>query len=162
MHNFIAYFQKGGDFLKSYRTKWPHKQVVFFQGRTLKGAESKICTCKFITLVLIRLSHILTYTNHEGSKFQSFHVQTGDDTTHSKGLITFEPGKQCAWTMCYPLSCFSIGWFALQAWLLGKFPPGKKGNTKLGSQITGLARLSHKCKSWFLLLLSKVPCFLLL
>ena len=77
MHNFIAYFQKGGDFLKSYRTKWPHKQVVFFQGQTLKGAESKICTSKFITLALIRLSHILTYTNHEGSKFQSFHVQTG-------------------------------------------------------------------------------------
>ena len=37
MRNFIAYFQKGGDFLKSYRAKWPHKQVVFFHGRTLQG-----------------------------------------------------------------------------------------------------------------------------
>ena len=40
-----AYFQKG-DFLKSYWAKWPRKQVAFFHGRTVKGAESKIFTCK--------------------------------------------------------------------------------------------------------------------
>ena len=30
MHNFIAYFRKWGDFLKSYWAKWPRKQLAFF------------------------------------------------------------------------------------------------------------------------------------
>ena len=44
MHNFIAYFRKGRDFLKSYWAKWPRQQVAFFHGRTVKGAESNIFT----------------------------------------------------------------------------------------------------------------------
>ena len=80
MHNFIAFFQKGVDFLKSYWVKWPRKQVAFFHGQTVKGAESNIFSCKplsiFKTLWLIRLSRILSYTNYESGKFQSFHVQT--------------------------------------------------------------------------------------
>ena len=80
MHNVIAFFQKGVDFLKSYWVKWPRKQVAFFHGQTVKGAESNIFSCKplsiFKTLWLIRLSRILSYTNYESGKFQSFHVQT--------------------------------------------------------------------------------------
>ena len=64
MYNFIAYFWKGGDFLKSYWAKWPRKQAAFFHGRTIKGAESNIFTCKlgsiFKSLWLIKLSRILS------------------------------------------------------------------------------------------------------
>ena len=34
MHNFVAHFRKGGNFLKSYKAKWPRKQVAFIQDRT--------------------------------------------------------------------------------------------------------------------------------
>ena len=76
MHNCIASFWIGGDFLKSYWAKWPHKQVAFFHGRTVKTAESNIFTCKQRS-IFKTLSRILSYTNHERGKFQSFHVQTG-------------------------------------------------------------------------------------
>ena len=82
-HNFIADFRKGGDFLKFYWAKWSRKQVAFFHVRTLKGAESNIFTYKprswqlFLeTLGLIRLSHILPYTDDESGKFQRFYMQT--------------------------------------------------------------------------------------
>ena len=44
--NFITDFRKGGDFLKSYWARWSRKQVAIFHVRSLKGAESNICTCK--------------------------------------------------------------------------------------------------------------------
>ena len=44
MHNFIAYFRKGGGFVKPYWAKWPRKQVALFHGRTVKGAESNMFT----------------------------------------------------------------------------------------------------------------------
>ena len=73
MHNFIEYFRKGGGFLKPYWAKWPRKQVALFHGRTVKGAESNIFTRKsryiFKTFGLIRLSRILSYTNHDSGKF---------------------------------------------------------------------------------------------
>ena len=60
-----------------------------------------------------------------------------------------EPGKQCAWTVCYPLSCFSLGSFA--------GPPGKRDYLEndhqgtryhkvQGFQLTGLAGLSYNRK----------------
>ena len=42
IHNFIANFQKGGDFLKSYWAKWSRKQVAFFHIRSVKGARSNL------------------------------------------------------------------------------------------------------------------------
>ena len=35
--NFIAYFQKGGDFLKILLSKMICKQLAFFHSRTVKG-----------------------------------------------------------------------------------------------------------------------------
>ena len=68
------------------------KQVAFFHGRALKGAESNIFTCKprslFETLWLIRLSPILSCTNHESANLKAFTCKLRDNTTHSKGLIT--------------------------------------------------------------------------
>ena len=132
MHNFIAYFRKGGGFLKSYWAKWPRKQLVFPHGRTAKGAESNIFTCKprsiFKTLELIRLSHILSNTNHDGNKAansKAFTCQLGDNKTHSKGLTTWA-GEAMRMNIVLPavlfLACI-IHLAALQAWLLGKFPP---------------------------------------
>ena len=123
MHNFIAYFRKGGDLLKSYWAKWPRKQVVFFHGRTVKRAEFNIFTCKprsiFKTLRLIRLSRILSYANHKNGKFQWFHVQTSCVKIQlTVRACTHDPGKQYAWTMCYLLYCFSLGSF--------DGPPGKR------------------------------------
>ena len=133
MHNFIAYFRKGGDLLKSYWAKWPCKQVVFFHGRTVKRAEFNIFTCKprsiFKTLRLIRLSRILSYANHKNGKFQWFHVQTSCVKIQlTVRACTHHPGKQYAWTMCYLLHVLFLARFirraAWQAWLLAKLPPG--------------------------------------
>ena len=44
--NFIADFQKGGDFLKSHRAKWSCKQVAFFYVQPVKGAKYNIFMCK--------------------------------------------------------------------------------------------------------------------
>ena len=48
------------------------KQVAFFHGPTVKGAESNFFSCTprsiFKTLGLIRLSRILSYKNHESGK----------------------------------------------------------------------------------------------
>ena len=75
LHNFIAYFQKGGDFSKSYWAKWPRKLVSFFHCETVKESNMfmyKPCS-SFKTLGLIRLSRILS--QKQQIKFQSFHVQ---------------------------------------------------------------------------------------
>ena len=63
----------------------------------------------------------------------------GDDTTHSKGLITFEPGKQCAWTVCYPLSCFSILLVDLPSKrdYLENFHPGKRETQNWDPRLLG-------------------------
>ena len=124
MHNFISYFRKGGDFLKSYWAKWPRKQVASFHGRTVKGEESNIFTCKprsivFKTLGLIKLNRFLSYTNHESGKFQSFHVQN---------CVTIQLTVREAIRMNSVLpAVLFLAWFirraARQVWLLGKFPP---------------------------------------
>ena len=73
-----------------YWAKWSRKQVAFFAVRTVKGAEYNIFTCKlhsiFKNLGLIRLSRILSYTDHESGKFQSYQVQTAwQYIIHSNG-----------------------------------------------------------------------------
>ena len=128
MHIFIRYFRKGGDFLKSYWAKWPRKQVAFFNGRTVKGTESNIFTCKprsiFKTLGLIRLSRILSYKT-KAANFKAFTCKLRDNTTHSKGLITWA-GEAIRMRSVLPAVLF-LSWFirraARQPWLLGKFPP---------------------------------------
>ena len=151
MHNFIAYFRKGGSFLKSYWAKWPRKQLAFLHGRTVKGVESNIFTCKprpiFKTIELIRLSQILSNTNHDGNKAansKAFMCKLGGNKIHSKDLITWA-GEAMRMNIVLPallfLACF-IRLAARQAWLRGKFPP----TTILVSQLTGLARLSYNRK----------------
>ena len=149
MHNFIAYFRKGGDFLKPFWAKWPRKQVAFFHGRTVKEAESNIFTCKpcsiFKTLGLIRLSRILSTTKTAIPKLSHANCVTIQLTIRAG---SHDLGKQCPWTVCYLLSCFSLDWLP--------WPPGKgdysenfhpdAGITILGSQLTGLARLSYNRK----------------
>ena len=41
MHNLIAYFRKGSDFLKSYWAKWPRKQVILSRSTNInhKGLQ---------------------------------------------------------------------------------------------------------------------------
>ena len=125
MHNLIAYFRKGGDFLKSYWAKWPRKQVAFFHRRNRKRGRVQHLTCKprsiFETFGLIRLSRILSYTNqHEPRKRQIPKLSRASCVTIQLTVRAWshEPGKQCAWTVCDPLSCFSFGSFA--------GPPGKR------------------------------------
>ena len=132
MHNFIAYFRKGCDFLKPYWAKWPRKQVAFFHGRTVKEAESNIFTCKpcsiFKTVGLIRLSRILSHTNHENGNSKAFTCKLRDNTTHNKGLITWA-WKAMPMNSVLPVFLF-FAWLiplaARQGWLLGKFPPGSR------------------------------------
>ena len=138
MHNFVAYFWKGGDFFKS------HSICIHWRSNH-KRAESNISTCKprsiFKTPALIRLSRILSYTNHESGKFQRFHMQTVPTTQLTVRARSHELEEQCAWTDYYPLFCFSLGSFA--------GPPGKLDylkNFHPGSQLTGLARLSYNRK----------------
>ena len=70
-------------------------------------------------------------------------------------FLLYRDWTHCAWAVCYPLSGFSLGSFG--------GPPGKRdyyrdpGITILGSQLTGLARLSHNCKVDFWCVLTKVP-----
>ena len=164
MHNFIAYFRKGGNFLKSYWAKWPRKQVASFHGGTVKGEESNIFTCKprsivFKTLVLIKLSRSLSYTNHESGKFQSFYLQNCVTIQLTVTAWSHGPGKQYAKTVCYPLSCFSLGSFA--------GPPCKRDyleNFHLRSPhhnnrvpADRVDSVVIKSQSWFLLRLTKVP-----
>ena len=148
MHNFIAYFRKGGDFLKSYWAKWPRKQVAFFHGGTVKGAESNIFTCKphsiFKPLKLIRLSRILSCTNHESGIFQSSHVQTAWQYNSQKGPDHMSRGsnghEQCVTR--YPVShlVHSLG---RPTWVITwKISTWDRGITILGSRLTGLARCS--------------------
>ena len=151
MHNFIAYFRKGGDFLKPFWAKWPRKQVAFFHGRTVKEAESNIFTCKpcsiFKTLGLIRLSRILSHTNHENGNSKAFTCKLRDNTTHNKVLITWA-WKAMPMNSVLPVFLF-FAWLiplaARQGWLLGSFHPDP-GITILGSPLTGLARLSYNRK----------------
>ena len=163
MHNFIAYFRKGRDFLKSYWAKWPRKQVASFHGRTVKGEESNIFTCKsrsivFKTLGLIKLNRFLSYTNHESGKFQSFYVQNCVTIQLTVRAWSHEPGKQYAWTVCYPLSCFSLGSFA--------GPPGKRDylenfhpwsrHHNTGIPADRVDSVVIQSQSWFLFRLTKV------
>ena len=122
--------RKRGDFLKTYWAKWLRKQGAFFHGRTVKGVESNIFKCKprsiFKTLGLIRLSGILSYTNHESGKFQNFQGNLRDNTTPRKGLIT-GAGEAMGMNSVLPAVLFLawfIRWAGRQAWLLGNFPPG--------------------------------------
>ena len=141
MHNFIAYFRKGGDFLKPYSAKWPRKQIAFFHGRTVKEAESNIFTCKPYSIVF---SHTRT-TKTAIPKLSRANCVTIQLTIRA---WSHEPGKQCPWTVCYLFSRFSLDWVP---WLPGKgdywenFHPDP-GITILGSQLTGLARLSYNRK----------------
>ena len=102
--------RKRGDFLKTYWAKWLRKQGAFFHGRTVKGVESNIFKCKprsiFKTLGLIRTTKA---ANSKAFKAICVTIQL---------LVrawSHEPAKQWAWTVCYPLSCFSLRSFAGQA-----------------------------------------------
>ena len=81
MHNFIVDIRKGGDILKSYWAKSSRRSPT--------SSRANCETVAFKTLGLIRLSRIISNTNDESGKFQSFHVQSAWHTTHSKGLITW-------------------------------------------------------------------------
>ena len=131
MHNFIAYFRKGRDFLKSYWAKWPRKQVASFHGRTVKGEESNIFTCKPRSIVfkifgLIKLNRFLSYTNHESGKFQSFYEQNCVTIQLTVRAWSHEQGEAMFMRSVLPAVLF-LAWFirraARQPWLLGKFPP---------------------------------------
>ena len=117
MHNFTAYCQKEGDFLKYHRANWPCKQVAFFHGWTVKGAESNILMCKphsiLKTLGLIR-SHTRT-TKAANSK--AFMCKLCEKATHSKGIITWVT-EAMRMNSVLPVSCFWLCWFA--------WPPGKR------------------------------------
>ena len=147
MHNFNEYFRKGGDFLNSYWAKWARKQVAFFHGRTVKGAESNIFTCKqrsiFKTFIF---SHTLTT---KGANSKAFTCKLRDNTTHSKGLITWA-GETKRMNIVLPAILFLARFIprvARQAWLLGKCPPGIPASQYLfGSLLAGLARLSYNRK----------------
>ena len=122
MHNFIAYFRKGSDFLKSYWAKWRRKQVAFFHGRTVK--------------VILSHRRIAKAANSK-----AFSCKLRDNTTHSKGLITWA-GEAMRISSVLPAVLF-LAWFnrraAQQARLLmGDFHPE--------SQLTWLAWLSYNRK----------------
>ena len=149
MHNFIAYFRKGGDFSKSYWAKWPRKQVAFFHGRTVKGAEFNIVTCKqhsvFNSPGLIRLSHILSFTNHESGKFQSFQVQTAWQYNSQQGPYHMTRGSNAHEqyvTRC-PVSRLVHLPGRPSSVITWKISTRVPGITILGSQLTELARLSY-------------------
>ena len=168
LYNFIAYFRKGGDFLKSYWAKWPRKQAAFFHCQTIKGAESNIFTCKprsiFKTVRLSRLSRVLSslrsrrlqvlgaiengrapgrhtrgegapsplaclllahpfflppttfkrllrrlYSLLHGPRAQQIPKLSRANCVTIQLTVSHEPGKQCAWSVSYPLYCFSLG-----------------------------------------------------
>ena len=67
--------------------------------------QTACVTVIFKTLGLIRLSRILSYTNHESTKFQSLHLQLHGNTTHSKGLIA--SARLLGW-LALP-RCFYLG-----------------------------------------------------
>ena len=125
MHNFIAYFRKGGDFLKSYWAKWPRKQVAFFHNRTVKGAESNIFKCKPQSIQNSSVNKIKSCSLiHEPRKRQIPKLSRANCVTIQLSVRAWshEPGKKCAWTVCYPLSCFTLLSFA--------GPPGKRDYLK--------------------------------
>ena len=110
MDTFIAYFWKGGNFLESNRAKWPRKQA-FFHCRTVKGTESNNFKCKGRSMYSLI---------HEQWKRQIPKLSRANCVTIQLTVRAWshEPGKQCAWAVCYSLSCFSLGSFA--------GPPGKR------------------------------------
>ena len=160
--NFIADFRKGGDFLKSYWAKWSRKQVAIFHVRTLKGAESNICSCKprslqlfldswvnqskWYSLILTRKRQIL--------KLSRANCVTKEVTVRAwwyepgwlalprwlfswyymkraspEPLFLYSDWKQCAWVVCYPLSCFLLGSFSRPPGMcdnLENFHPGSR------------------------------------
>jgi len=148
MHNFTGYCQKEGDFLKYYRANWPCKQVAFFHGWTVKGAESNTFTCKprsiLKTLGLIR-SHTRTM---KAANFKAFMCKLRDKATDSKGIIT-SVTEAMRMNSVLPAVLFLAmlnRLAARQAWLLRKIPPSIPGISILRFQLTGLARLSYNHK----------------
>ena len=138
MHNFVACFWKGGDFLNLI-------QFAFIHGRTVKGAESNIFTSKprsvFKTLGLIRFEVVFYHTRTRKRKIPKVSRANCVTTQLTVRAWSRELEEQCAWTEYYPLSCFSLGSFA--------GPPGKLDyleNFHPDSQLTGLARLSYNRK----------------
>ena len=141
IHNFIADFQKGGDFLKSYWAKWSHKQVVFFHIQSVKGGKVQPLQVQtafviFKTLGLIRLSH-------EPQKWQIPKLSCVNCMTiqltvkawsqelgwlalpnwllsrtswkgpaQSRHFLYWDWKQSASWAVCYSLSCFSLGSFA--------------------------------------------------
>ena len=60
--------------------------------------------------------------------------------------------KKCARAVCYPLPCFSLGSFAMppgKREYLENFHPGSLHHSSVGSQLTGLVRLSYNRKPDF-------------
>ena len=123
MHNFIAYFRNGGDFFKSYWAKWPRKQVAFSHGPTSLRANYVLFLKPLGQLDKVVFSRTQT-TKAANSK--AFTCKLRDNTTHSKGLITWA-GEAMRMSSVL-LTVLFLTWFicraARQAWLLGKFPPG--------------------------------------
>ena len=143
MHNFIAYFWKGGNFLESNRAKWPRKQA-FFHCRTVKGTESNNFKCKGRSMY----SLIHEQWKRQIPKFSRANCVTIQLTVRA---WSHEPGKQCAWTECYQLSCshlvHSLGRPAsMITWKVSIRDPGI---IILVSQLTGLARLSYNRNVYF-------------
>ena len=151
MHNFIAYFRKGGDFLKSYWAKWPRKEVTFFQGKNRKRGRVQHLTCEplsiFKTFGLVRLSRILSYTNQHEPRIRQVPKLSRVSCVTIQLTVrvwSHEPGKQCAWTVCDPLPCSRLVHSpgrpaSVITWKISTRDPGI---TILGSHLTGLARLS--------------------
>lgn len=150
-NNFIAYFWKWGDFLKSC---WAKNDLVsklhFFTIEPYKG-QSPTSSCANCIIFLnpwfkyINLSHIFSYTNHKSDKFQSFHAQS--TWRYNSQLGPDHMGKWSYKAMCMnSVSCPTVLFFTClihratrQVWLLGKFPPGI-------ALTWGLARLSYNHK----------------
>ena len=67
---------------------------------------------------LIRLSRILSFTKHDKPQIPKLSRANCVTIQLTVRAWSHEPGKQCAWAVCYSLSCFSLGSFA--------GPPGKR------------------------------------
>ena len=140
VHNFIADFQKGGDFLKSYWAKWSRKQVAFFHIQSVKGGKAQPLQVQtafviFKTLGLIRLSHepqkwkipklscVNCMTIQLTVKAWSQELgwlalpswllsSTSRGAAQRRHFLYCDWKQNASWALCYSLFCFSLGSFA--------------------------------------------------
>ena len=143
MHNFIAYFWKGGNFLESNRAKWPRKQA-FFHCRTVKGTESNNFKCKGRSMY----SLIREQWKRQIPKLSRANCVTIQLTVRAWSMSRGSNAHEQSVTSC-PVSHLVHSPGRPASMITWKISIRDPGIIILVSQLTGLARLSYNRNVYF-------------